>query len=447
MEASQLTKQTMKRRIKDYFFLPFQALKTEWAEKKWRFIPFLEIFFVLSIPLSQYGLPLGNTGTWLIFLLAIIMLIRKKETYFVTPLALFIGYALFMLLLKWTITPNTKEVFHMVVSLLLYGGSLMVLLRYLDLRKLGITYFCISLVLSLGTVLHFFMIRFLGMEVRPIPLFISIGDPYSAMRLAAYSPRPLGFFFEPASYAGFAIWGILFGMRERRYLGSVYLLGTILMSASSYGVLVGGALLFVYATYLLYKTKHSVRNIFIELGVVVGVIAILFATPLGGQATAKIIAEFSGSGSMGPRVWAAFPIVANLSPAEFLFGTKYSSLLYLENSNTYMIPIQAYISYGYVNTWAQCVCYLGFVSLLFYLFMLVRCFRRCDNESKIVFVILIADTIATSAFLNHGGWMNLAFMYVLTLSNSDSDCYSIQFFPFCIKRMNRQRLKMHVYKI
>jgi hypothetical protein len=412
------------RAITSYFKEPFLAFKKLWATKKMRFIPWVEVLFVLAYPFSEYTYGFGNLGLFILFALSLYLLIRRREVSIYKPLVFVVFYALLICLLKLISSENRSYIINTFFSISLMFVCTCFLATDLDLNKLSWVWFCLGWIAAIGLFYHAILIYGLKRTVRPIPIFFpSTGE--NAWRFSAYSSRPESFFLEPAEYVGFILIPLVLSLWKRRYLSSFVFCSSAILSSSTIGLIVSVLIISVYFFIVTFAAGHKKRG-FLLAGVFVLFLVFFFTLPIFAASRSKLINELSGKGSIISRLFSPFFLCPNLSSFELLFGINFSSLRLFEDSNAFLVPIQGYQTYGYTNSLGQAVILYGLIFALIYLFYFVFTLTHLKKTFLLMVFIGVSDLLTASTLFNLSFWMY--WIVVLSMISQQEDNPHLFFF-------------------
>lgn len=207
----------------------------------------LEIILSLVIILSRYNL-FGIPFSFItVVIMIIIALARGAKFHFSS------NKALTLLLIYWTfhdliwilISKDTPQYFFN-QRLVLYTIflSLFILYRAIDKDKLYNSINWIAIISIIGMLYHYLQI-FSGKFIQPLNIL-----PLNVNRAEAYEvlSRPTSFYSEPQAFVSFMMIPLFLSLTQKKYIWSLIISISILLSTSSTGILVVGL---IYLTYII----------------------------------------------------------------------------------------------------------------------------------------------------------------------------------------------------
>lgn len=408
--------------IYDYFVLPFKKFISSFKTNGLKSFPFLELLLAMVIPMAQYAYGIGSVGMFIFYFVAVVYFLKSKQLSFFTPLIALCLYCLTIGICKLIITPNTINVINQLGSMVLFCLSLCAIVPSINMSKLSSAFIVVGLIFAVGLYYQAFLVYGLGQKVAPIKIFFTPTEPYEAGRFAELSTRPESVFLEPGTYAAYIIISLFFSLKNRRYFEAAIFELSILLSASTNGLIISFIIIFLFILIMINKSRH--RQLYTICFIFIAIIAILLFLylPIFEESKDKLFLVLQGNSSFIPRVVAVFDIVGNFSPFEFVFGTSYSSLDFFESSNTYLIPVTAYYTYGYVNTIGSSVFSYGFLALIFLLAYYIIAAINLKGENRVLLVQIVVSVIATSNFFNISFWFQC--LLLLSLAVKDQKYFS-----------------------
>lgn len=299
----------------------------------------------------------------------------------------------------------------------------LIMSSYANLSKMYDWY---KLVGGFITVVVFFQgvyILITGSELAPIRLLPVSQD---IERVWLPSPRPSGFFSEPQLYASFVLPLFLLSVLKKDYLLCFLLLLGILVSGSTYGLMIALVLSF----WLVLRNGHltNVKSWFGLLFLSGIFISIFFSTGLFDSAYEKLLRTDI---TQGIRVAKSPILFWEMSFVEKIIGMRSSVEDFIRvniNSFLWLAPYVEADSHllGYVTGLFGLGIYFGIVPMLLYMWFLIRSFLKGDKFQQGMVIIILLHSISATILFN----AYFVFFFVLLFSFSYDGSSKLRYWNF-----------------
>ena len=198
----------------------------------------LEFIIALYPILSVYNY--GKVPLYLLlpFGLDIILLVSNRSktfNYDLKPFFLLIGYLLLHFILWIFIINNPPSYsFNSNIQQFVIMFSLIIILPYLDLKKLSSSINLVGMISACGLVYHAVELM-LGHSITTITLPF-MPEPNESSRIFNMVSRPVSFFTEPQTYVSYMIIPLFLALSRKNLFWAICISLTVLMSGSTTGI-------------------------------------------------------------------------------------------------------------------------------------------------------------------------------------------------------------------
>lgn len=374
--------------------------------------------------LAQYKFSAINLGYILCQLAAITILVsdlsaRVEKRFLVFLLSVY-GCLVFSIILY-------KDIYHGTIFYYINGLSLVLVVamfsNHIRISHLYTAYLVSGLLFTLIVYLQSAYLITTGNPVAPLRLL-----PVSpeSMRLWEMSPRPSGVFTEPQLYASYVLPLFLLSVLKRRFISSFILLLGILISGSTYGLLIIAVLLLWLLVINGYLTR--IKSWIGGLLMCCVLIVLYVNSNLLDNTVEKLM---STDFTEGIRVAKAPLLFWEMSIFEKLFGMGSTVEAFIRN-HIYEFPwLLPYVKanhhlLGYVTGLFGLGISFGIIPMVLFLYMLANSYLKGDKFQKGMSIILFLHSISATILFN--GYF--VFFFTLLFAKSYDGSSKLRYWKF-----------------
>lgn len=272
-----------------------------------------------------------------------------------------------------------------VVSIFLYVFLVICISPVVNKNKLGWLFIIFGLIFAVGIYAQAISVYFLKRNVRPIQILPLPTKAYYANRFLQYQDRPMGFFMEPAAYATYAIFPMIYAIQKKRYESIFIIYVSSVLTKSTLGFIVASFLLIVFIGRTVFAMKRHLWKIIISvcfLGSFVGIV-------VAGYHFGFFEKLLSTGSSTLNRVFSGYQVFWELPFFNKIFGVQTTSLNNYLTANSILIPQSQRVTMGFVNGYSYVLNYYGIVGFLLFIYFIYLLIKRCKGNSNSILVIAV----------------------------------------------------------
>lgn len=364
-------------------------------------IGFLELLFSMYIILCGYSTPISASVLFVI-VMDLLAIYRTKGIHHVIykPLQYFFLFFLIHDVITMIIAPDaTFSSINALIGTLIILYSIPIIVNAININKLKGSLNVVAIVSVLGMIYHAGILATGGI---PSPLTIpfmpfQFGNEDYSMELF----RPTSFFIEPQAYVSFILVPLFISLIDKKYLWSVVLLFSMLLSTSTTGIITSFLIIALYMT----SQKIGYAKLILMGVVLFGLYYLLINTTIFTQGVEKLQGtDFSSS----VRVSQGLEIVKKMDGSEYLFGASYMTIpgfainrglgTMIENNNAFMSTV-----------WFMLLRF-GAVGLFLYLYIFIAALKK-NRQLRPYIVIYIVTMFSNTDTI--GGFFAFSCIVVL----------------------------------
>lgn len=262
-----------------------------------------------------------------------------------------------------------------------------------------------------------------GAEMAPIKI---LPVTSAQQRLWENAPRPSGVFTEPQLYASFILPLFLLTVLKKNFIMSfIFMLG-ILLSGSTYGVMV----IFSLVVWLLITSGRLTSfKVWVLIFICVFILAIIFYTTGAFDKTLEKLARTDIT--QGIRVAKAPLLFLEMSYSEKIFGMESTVGNFINqhiNAFPWLLP---YLTNGshlldYVTGLFGLAIYYGIVPMVFFLWMLIALLVKGDQFQQGMAIIILLHSVSATILFN--GYF--VYFFVLLFAKSFDGNSKVKYWNF-----------------
>jgi hypothetical protein len=384
----------------------------------------ISLIFPFFLILAQYKLANINMGYILVQGLAAVILIsnfkfRVQKHFLVFISSIFVA-VIFSMYLYGKMYHGT--IFYYLNGILLFL-VVIVLSSYIKFSSLYRMLLVVGVFATLLVLIQGVYITVSGSEVAPIKLLPVTAD---LQRLWVAAPRPSGVFTEPQLYASFILPLFLFAVLKKKFILSfVFMLG-ILLSGSTYGIIV----VFALVVWLVITSGRltSIKAWMLICSCVFFLAIIFYTTGMFDKSLEKLARTDI---SQGIRVAKAPMLFLEMSFSEKIFGMESTVGDFIsQHINVFPWLLRYLVNdshlLNYVSGLFSLAIYYGVVPMILFLWMLIMTYIHGDRfQQGMVIVVFLHSLSAT--FLFNGYFV---YYFVLLFANSFDGTSKVRYWSF-----------------
>ena len=350
-------------------------------------IPLLELSVALWPLLSAYQYHFSSVGLLFVVVSLAIRLIRLRRLKFLFDKRILISLVWILLVGLFCIIGSRFNLLEIknVVSVFLYVILIICISPIVDKNKIGWLFIVFGLIFAVGIYIQAIYVYFLKQNVRPIQILPLPTKSYYANRFLQYQDRPMGFFMEPAAYATYAIFPMIYAIQKKRYESVFIIYISSVLTKSTLGFIVASFLLIVFIG----RTVIAMKKNILKLILSACFLASFFGIIVAGYRFGFFEKLLSTGSSTLNRVFSGYQVFWELPFFNKIFGIQTTSLNNYLSANSILIPQSQRVTMGFVNGYSYVLNYYGIVGFLLFIYFIYLLIKRCKGNANSILVITV----------------------------------------------------------